>query len=288
MKKFFIALFFTICLVSPVKVYSASAVGSAILAMIHEQQIVQWLMDMGYQIKQAADDALSVYQSYEQLQHWIRNEKRYLDNLASVVNVRSLGGLMDWFNRAGYIARESERIYSNMGVTVGGKHYDLSEIDEIPDALRNEDVDKHWGDLSENERYKAWTSLGMSPSNYLYMKTWQGRNEEIKKRLLTSREMHLEEMEEAASRNDDVIGSYANGDIDTIKIAKNSGASLAHIEMAIRDLTVTTDDFVSYIVGKDQEAATPPTPMMPYDGWNNTVFKPITDRGNSKNNFENF
>jgi len=287
MKKFFIVLLLAICFLSPVKVHAGSFIGAGILAMIYEQQIVQFVMDKAYQIKQAIDDAASVYQSYQQLQHWIRNEERYLKNLRGIMDVRSFEDFMGWFNRSMYISRESERIYGDMGVRVGGKYYGLSEIDEIPDAVRNEYADRHWGDLSESERYKAWTSLGMSPSSYLYMKTWQGRNDEIKKRLLTSREMHLDEMEEAAYRNNSLLADYStsNEDIDSNTIAKNSGASLAHIEMQLRELGITLDDFMAYVVTRDQEEKVQPNAMVPSENWNRSLYRPIAN-GTARDNFE--
>jgi len=278
MKKvlFLFALF--IFIFFPFKAY-ASAVGTAITAMIYQQQIVQWLMDMGYQIKQAAEDAMSVYHLYEQVQHWVRNEERYLKNLRSIMDVRSFQDFMGWFNRSMYIARESERIYSDMGVNIGGKKYYLSEIDEIPEAVRNEYIDRNWDNISEEERYKIWTKLGLAPSNYFYMKTWQNRNEEIKKRLLTSREMHLDEMEDAAARNNDLLAQYSESsdDIDSNTIAKNSGASLAQIEMALRELTVTTDDLMAYIASRDEANKFIPNSYVPYENWNLSLYKRLTD-----------
>jgi hypothetical protein len=121
------------------------------------------------------------------------------------------------------------------------------------------------------------------------MKTWQGRNEEIKKRLVTGREMHLEEMDDAASRNNDLLRDYSfpNDDIDSNTIAKNSGASLAHIEMQLRELGITLDDFMAYIVGRDEAANTPISPQMPYKGFNDPIFSPIAN-GKSTNVFTDF
>jgi hypothetical protein len=243
-------------------------------------------MDKLFQAKQTLDDAASVYQSYEQLQHWIRNEKRYMDNLLSVVDVRSFSDFMGWFNRKMYIARESERIYNDMGVKIGGKNYGLTDIDKIPDALRSEYVDRHWGDLSEEERYTVWKDLGLAPSNYFYLKTWEKRNEEIKKRFVAGREMHLDELEDAAARNSSVLGSYSvpDEDIDSNKIAKNSHATQMQIEMAVRELTLSLDDFKDYIVTRDQADKILPNAMVPSESWNINYFKPITG-GRAQNNF---
>jgi len=178
-----------------------------------------------------------------------------------------------------YIEREAERIYSGMGIKVGGKNYSLTEIDEIPDALRSEYVDRHWGDLSESERYKVWTDMGLAPSNYFYMKTWQKREEDLKKRFVAAREMHADELEEAADRNNSVLEEYSeeSEDIDINKILKNSHATQMQLEMVLRDLSLSIDDLKDYIVTRDEEMKTPPTAMMPYNGWNNPVFNPVSD-----------
>jgi len=289
MKRFFAILLFAACLALPVRVHASAAIEAAsttLLTSINNTLFGQFLMDEAFQFQQALDDAASVYQSYEQLQHWIRNEERYMKNLLSVVDARSFGDFMSWFNRKSYIARESERIYSGMGVKVGGKFYSLSDMDEIPDALRSEYVDRHWGDMSEDERYRVWTSLGLAPSNYFYLKTWEKRNEEIKKRFVAAREMHLDELEDAAARNSAVLGSYSapNEDIDSNKIAKNSHATQMQIEMVLRDLSMSLDDFKDYIVSRDEANKVLPNAMVPSESWNSNYFKPIAG-GRAQNNY---
>jgi hypothetical protein len=278
MRKFFAALLFAASVALPAGAHASAIIQAgqtAILSAIEMSTAAQ-VVNSGLQL---AEDIKQTVDIYNQLQHWIRNEERYMKNLLSVVDVRSFSDFMDWFNRGSYIARESERIYGDMGVSVGGKNYRLSEIDKIPDAIVNEYFDRDWHYLSEEERYRVWTSLGMAPGNYIYMKTWQNRNEEIKKRIVASREMHLDELEEAASRNNSVLSSYSSPseDIDSNMIAKNAHATQMQIEMALRELTLSLDDLKDYIVTRDQADKILPNGPMPSADWNYDPFKPITD-----------
>jgi len=286
MKKFFLVFALALFLVFPLQVHAGSFVGAGILGAIFAQDAVEYAIEAVYYAKDIIEAVQSTMALKEQVEHWVRNEKRYLDNLRSIMDVRSFDDFMGWFNRSMYISRESERIYSDMGVRVGGKYYDLTEIDEIPGNIRNDYIDRHWGDFSEEEKYKAYTKLGLAPSNYMYLKTWQGRNEEIKKRLLTSREMHADEMEEAADRNHSLLSDYSTSrdDIDSNTIAKNSGASLAHIEMQLRELGLTMDDFMAYVVTRDNEDKLLPNAMVPSENWGRSPYRPIAD-GSAKDSF---
>jgi len=269
-----VILLFAVCFFLPVSVY-AGGVATVV------NQIAQFGMDEIWQGKELAESVKSAERLYDQLQHLIRTEERYLKNLRSIMDVKSFDSFMGWFNRSLYISQEAERIYSGMGIKVGGKAYDLAEIDQIPDALRSEFADRHYSDLSESERYKLWTDMGLAPSNYFYLKTWQKRGEDLKKRFIAAREMHADEIEEAADRNNAVLEEYSNDDrddnLDSNKIAMNSHATQMQIEMVLRDLSLSVDDLKDYIVTRDEEMNTPPSPVAPYSGWNNPVFSPIAD-----------
>lgn len=280
-----VILFFVVCLVLPVKVYAAGAIGAA----METTQIGKWAWDKVEQGKNLYEFIEQTKHLLDSLDHLKRTEERYLKNLRSIMDVRSFEDFMGWFNRTLYIEQQAERIYRGMGVKVGGKTYDLTEIDEIPGALRSEFVDRHWDDMSEEQRYKLWTGLGLAPSNYLYIKTWEKRNEEIKKRLVASREMHADEFEEAAYRNNEMLKEYSkeNEDMDINKILKNSHGTQMQLEMMLREMLLSLDDFKDYMVTRDRMMDTPPTSMMPYRGWNNSIFSPITT-GKVKDKYQDF
>jgi hypothetical protein len=289
MKIILLVFAFVFYLVFPMQIYAGGAGTAAILA----QQLIHYALDVGYQAKELYESVQSTIHLYDQVQHWIRNEERYLKNLKSIMDVRSFNDFMGWFNRTLYIERESERIYNGMGIKIGGKNYGLTDIDEIPDAIRNEYVDRHWEDMTEEERYKVLTSLGLSPSNYFYIKTWQNRNEEIKKRFISAREMHADEFEEAAARNNAVLAEYSDAEregdkeIDSNKIAMNSHSTQMQIEMVLRDLSLSVNDLKDYITTRDQENKfIPNTPMQSVD-WNYNPFQKISN-GKTKDSYKGF
>jgi hypothetical protein len=285
MKKILLVFAFVFFLIFPVFPGGETGLNSTLLSI---QDWGRWALEKTYYIQQAEDMVMSIKHLYDQLEHLKRTEERYMKNLKSIMDARSFSDFMGWFNRSLYITQEAERIYNGMGVKIGGKNYGLTDIDEIPDALRNEFVDRHSGDLTEEEKYRVWTRLGLAPSNYFYLKTWQNRSEEIKKRFIAAREMHADELEEAADRNNAILAEYSeeSEDIDSNKIAKNSHATQMQIEMVLRDLSLSVDDLKDYIATRDQADKILPNPMMPSENWNRSSFSPITN-GKTKERFEN-
>jgi hypothetical protein len=279
MKKFFIVLLFAICFSFPAKAHASGIIGGAmtsgILALMQGTNVAHYATVVAQWIAQAKNMVESIEHLKNQLQHLKRTEERALKNLKSIVNIRSFEDFIGWFNRVGYLAQESERIYGDLSVKIGGKNYGLMDIDEIPDALRSEYVDRHWGDLSEDEKYTVWKNLGLAPSNYFYLKTWQTRNEDLKKRFLAAREIHADEFEYAADRNNEMLEEYSLGDVEPNEIAMNSHATQMQIEMVLRDLALSLDDLKDYIVARDLEDKVLPNPMVPSQNWNYNPYKPI-------------
>jgi hypothetical protein len=289
MKIILLVFVFALFLVFPMQIYAGGAAAAAATVAFQVQEMIDHILIEAQWVIQLADNVKQIKHLFDQLEHLKRTEERYMKNLKSIMDVRSFNDFMGWFNRSLYIEQEAERIYNGMGIEIGGKNYGLTDIDEIPDAIRNEYVDRHWEDMTEEERYKAYTSLGLAPSNYFYLKTWQNRAEEIKKRSISAREMHADELEEAADRNNAVLAEYSeeSEDIDSNKIAKNSHATQMQIEMVLRDLSLSVDDLKDYITTRDQENKfIPNTPMQSVD-WNYNPFQKISN-GKTKDSYKGF
>jgi hypothetical protein len=268
------------------KAHASGIIGGAavsgVLGLMQATNVAHYATVVASWVQQAKDFV-------EQIDHMKKAAKRYYNNLKAIMDVNSFQGFMDWYNRSLYIEQEAMRIYDSMGVRIGGKKYDLTDIDKIPDALRNEFTDPHWGDIAEEETYAIWRNLGLSPSNYFYLKTWEKRNEDIKKRFVAGREMHGDEIEEAAARNNDVLKEYSDpfrkeDDIDSNKIAMNAHSTQMQIEMVLRDLSLSLDDLKDYIVSRDEANKVHPNAMVPSESWNINYFKPITG-GRAQNSF---
>jgi len=287
MKKVFVVLALVFIFAFPVQTHASGIIGGAAVSgtlaalmandwVIEAEQIVQWA--------QQAKDML------EQIGHMKTAAERYKRNLLAIMDVKSFQDFMKWYNRNLYIEQEAERIYNGMGVKIGGKNYSLSEIDEIPDALLNAITDPHWDDSPEEVNYRIWKTFGLSPSNYFYLKTWQQRNEDIKKRFISAREMHGKEFDEAVERNNAVLGFYSDPDrdeedLDANKIAMNAHSTQMQIEMVLRDLSLSLDDLKDYIASRDEENRYIPNPSMPEKSWNDDPFRPIT-KGKAETKFK--
>ena len=285
--RFFVVALFVVC---PLRVLASGIIGGAIssateaissgliieeLNRIHLIEIVQFA-------KTAKD-------TYDDLQESIEAAKRAWNNIRSVADARSVGDFMKWFNRQLYLEREVEERYNKVSVKVGKNAYKLHEIDQIPDALRNSFRDPREGDFTEQEKKDMWVSLGLSPSNYTYLKTWQERNDKIAKRILTYSDVFADEHEEAAARNRNIMGKYLHSgdDLDINEITKEAHITAMNTEMAIREQTRLMIEMHEYNLSRDRMFDTPPNQPRRSDFWDEDPYGSIT-AGHGVNSYENW
>jgi hypothetical protein len=100
---------------------------------------------------------------------------------------------MAWNNRQLYMERQVEAKFHSIGMNIGGKRYGLTEAMDIPGALLNDLKDTATGEFTEAQRKRMYVKLGLSPLNYNYVKTWQGRIEDSVKWMATKTEVLNEE-----------------------------------------------------------------------------------------------
>lgn len=233
---------------------SAGATAAAETALIAEMKLEQLavLAEWG---KQAQSMAQEIEHLYNQLEHMKGATERAINNLQGVLDARSFGDFMSWFNRQLYLEREVERRYNSMNVTVGRKTYSMSEIDKIPETLRNQMSDQWANGLSEAESKRLWADLGLSPGNYMYIQTWKEREQKIAQRVRTMGDILYDELDEAAARNAGLLGQFAasNESLDINEISKDQAAILAQIEMAVREGNILTNSLAEEIMALDEK-----------------------------------
>jgi len=286
--KFFVVALFVVC---PLRVHAAGEIASTIVSAIkgavdsagiikvmnaiHAKEIIE-LMNT------ASDTA-------EDLEHTIEATKRAWNNIQSIVDVRSVGDFMKWFNRQLYLEQEVEYRYNKVSVKVGKNSYKLHEIDEIPDALRNTFMDPREVDFTEEEKKQMWVSLGLAPSNYAYLKTWQERNDKIAKRIITYSDVLADEHEEAAARNQNIMGKYSvsSKTLDINEITKEAHITAMNTEMAIREQTRLMIEMHEYNLSRDRMLDTPPNQPRRSDFWGEDPYGSIT-AGHGVNSYENW
>ena len=258
---------------------AASAVYSA---LIYAQQLRDSVAMSIAWAQQYIQMANSIRNSYHQLQHMIELERRALLNLRSLLDVRSARDFMNWTNRQVFLARQSEATFNRMRVNIGGRNYTMRQIEDIPEALANQFRDPFSGSLSESERRRVWTQMGLSPGNYAYLRTWQRRSENAALRIMTYSEILHEEHEEAAARNEQIMRDYSaprsnDNEIQEREIMMNTHVTLMNTEMAIRDQTRIMVEIAEYQQAMDRKRYAPPTPVRFSDSWGTDPFGSITD-----------
>jgi hypothetical protein len=173
---------------------------TAVLPCLHAQMVVADAAVTALLTKMGADQlvyyAQSLYQmvdsaqnTYNQFQNMLRAEERALQNLKGIQDVKSWEDFMKWQNRQLYLEKEAENRFLNMGVKVGGKNYTLKNIEDIPEGFKDTYIDYWEEDFSEAQRQEMWAKLGLAPSNYVYVKSWENREKALAQNLLTKKDV---------------------------------------------------------------------------------------------------
>lgn len=279
MRKFLKIIVVLVFLASPVRVHAAGVGSAALAAMIYIQLQATHLMQVLSFALELRESIKTVYNTYNQLQRMIDAERRALNNLRSIADVRSISDFMTWQNRQLFLAREAEWHFDRMNVRVGGNTYSMREIEDIPNALRNSFRDPFERDFSEEDRRNLLLRLGMAPGNYTYLRTWEQRNNEIARRIMTYSNIFHAEHEEAAMRNQAVMDRYSvvNEDLDINEILMETHVTAMNTEMAIREQTRIMIEMHEYTLSRDRMMDTPPTPPSLSHHWNSNHFDRITE-----------
>jgi hypothetical protein len=198
-KELLVIIFFAgIALKANAQMAVTAPILESVMAATHADQVVYYAQS----IARLVENGMS---AYDQLQTTIRMEKRALDNLKNIGDVKSFGDLMTWYNRQLYLERAAEERFKNIGVSIGGKKYNMEEISEIPGDLKTTYGDYWKNDFSEAQRKEMWLTLGLSPSNYMYVQAWESREKDLMKKLMVKAQLQNEGNMTAAERNNELL-----------------------------------------------------------------------------------
>ena len=278
MKKIVFIFLFLLLFSFPCHVHAGGAAAAAVAESIFLQDMLYYFSDIATQASEVYNMVESVLTLKEQLENIIESEKRAIKNLTSILDVRSFGDFMNWMNRTAYLSREAEARYASFGVSVGKNRVGLKDIDKIPDALRTTFHDPFSQNFSEEEKYQMLTQMGLSPSNYMYLKTWQVEGDDIARRVMTYAGIFSEEADEAALRNREMLGRYntSSEDLDINKLTKEGNTVLMNQEMAIREQTGVILMLHRWLLARDREENVPPSPPVLSPDYGQPMFTKIT------------
>jgi hypothetical protein len=240
---------------------------------------------IGHMLTQIDEMRKSVAAAEDQLQRTIAAEKRALNNLKGVTDIKSWDDFMKWTNRQLYLERQAEDRFNNMGVKLGTKTYTMATIEDIPKASLNYVTDLFKDDFSDAEKKEIWTKMGLAPSNYTYLQVWNTREKNLAKSLLTKKDTINEDNQKWYERMNDIkniLVDDATKPEDEKLQEKGLLQYLLEVMMDTNKVTreMSYDNAVmnEYKLSQDKQAETPPTPPQLSDGWNRTDdFGPITD-----------
>ena len=249
-----------------------------------------WIESATYYAQQIAQTIQSVFLLKEQIEHMVKAEVRAIKNLRGIADVRSYDQFMAWHNRQLYMDREVEDRFMNLGIKIGGTTYRMDRIEDIPDAFKNTFAnEEYWEEgITEEQRREMYTNLGLSASNYAYIKTWQEREKRLARRLLGDAEIIAEENDRAAEINSDMAEEYLNadGEIDANEILKKSHITQMNIEMAIRESNLLMAKRNEYDAARNKELEMPPNPPRLSYTWNEDPFEKITTGSGKTENYD--
>ena len=285
MKKTIIVLVVLFCLFAPLPVYAGgggggggSAATAAALMQIFVHDAIYYALDFAEYLNMVSNAIETARNTKDQFDKMVAAEQRALKNIRGILNVRSLDDFMKWFNRQLYMQREVEARFDRMGVKIGRNTYKLQDIDELPYALRHEFVDRHDRDFTEAEKKEMMVSLGLSPSNYMYLQTWKERNKKIADEVRTFGDVYYEEIDEAARRNNATLSryTYPNDNLDINEINKDQALIMSNIELALREGNIEENRTQQLILGLMEEGKVGPNPNRLSYHFDEDPFVPIT------------
>ena len=227
--------------------------------------------------------AQSAINTYQQLQFAIRTYEQALRNMRNIREVTSFSDFMDWYNRQLFLERQTEARFRNMGVTVGGRRYSMTEIMDIPRDVNRSFSDVYAYGLTDAQRRNMWINLGLTPANYVYIRTWEAKQRDLAMGVLTRRQLRDEEAMQAAMREheiaQDINMDQFRSDADRMS-EKTLLGLIAEVLMgtnrAIRDMHRDQLEAAELELVNRQLENTPPNRSVLH-GWNRPMFSSITE-----------
>lgn len=176
-------------------------------------------------VDQQANTILELAAYAEQITHLVTQIEQTrllvedsLENFKRLEDVENFEDFMRWNNRQLYLERQVENKFNGIGINVGGKKYGVRDAMDIPEALINETKENWSGEFTEAQRRRMYVKLGMTPANYTYVKTWQGRIENaVEKMAVMTEVLNEENMATAEEEASDMAVVQGTGKIGATK-----------------------------------------------------------------------
>jgi hypothetical protein len=276
MKKKLFVLLAAVFLAGPFAHAQVSVVSAPILELLSENAFIEQGLYFAQSIASLVDSAMN---TYNQVQAAIRAEERALKNLQGITDVKNWDDFMSWYNRQLYLERQTESRFTGMGVTIGKKNYKLKDVASMPYALKSEYVDFWDNEFKEEQRIQMWRGLGLTPSNYAYVKTWQEREQKLLERFIAKAEIQNEEYMADMDRSDGMMTKLMEDSgkpIDEKMSEKELLSMLLEQTIAnnkkLNDISMIMAENQDYQATQRLQALTPNDAPVVSEDWNKSYF----------------
>jgi hypothetical protein len=280
MKRFFLMSLVVVFLSATTTHAQVSIVSAPILEAIQQNVAIE---QTAYWLQQAVDMALQIEHLVTMVENTGKQVQNQVQNLGNIGDIHSYKDFMDWYNRQLYLERKTEETFSNMNVTIGKKDYKLADVEGMAYGFDDTFV-KYWDkEFNEEQRKEMWANLGVTPSNYAYIQTWQEREQKIAREFLAARAIHKEEYKRDMERNNENMDALEKdkykSDDDPTKMGEK-GVAVINAETNISSNKILNDINGNLVDIKEKMAVdmyqnrapsgAPPMSVWPEDG-----FKPL-------------
>jgi len=185
MKKIFILL--VILFLLPVFTVSAQmavidAALNSFMQLTHLDQIIVW-------IQEAADQFESLIQLGLQVEHLAHVIQMTIQNLQSLEDIDSWEDFKDFYNRQLYMEAQVVSTFKNLNVNIGKKNYSLFDLKGMAAGAKDTYIDYWNKEFTEDQRREMWMGLGLTPSNYAFVKPIREKANELTDKLISAGEI---------------------------------------------------------------------------------------------------
>jgi hypothetical protein len=176
----------------------------------------------------------------------VKQTEAALRNLSRMGEINSWDDFMNWYNRQLYLEHQTNDTFNNLGLTVGGKHYNFSDLEAQGNAVVDT-FGEFWNkEFTEEQRRDVWISAGLTPSNYVYIQTWKEKEKNLAKRFLMSSTIQNNEYMQSAIRNNKILSRLAGDELkpdeekmDVKELAAITAETAINTNKDINDIKMT-------------------------------------------------
>jgi len=194
--------------------------------------------------QQAVDMAVQIEHYVTMIKTMNTQVQNQVQNLGNIGTIHSWDDFKDWYNRQIYLERKTEETFSNMNVTIGKKNYNITDVEGMAYGFNDTFIDYWDKEFTEQQRKEMWVNLGMTPSNYAYIQTWQAREQKIAQEFLAARAIQTEKYKKAMEVNfahmTELKKDKAKSDDDPTKMGEK-GVAVINAQTNIANNTVLND-----------------------------------------------